>query len=211
VRQFQHTRSGAPAKRGTATTETVLVIPVLLILVSVTPWVAHLFLDLLVARGEAHRDVFDKTTSMVLMPDSLMNNHVNGAMSTQFGTLTTETRKHAFATFPPDVPASVNGIFDPPVAVNIPVGPFTLDLFGDGFPNYPVEGWEYIEHEPGFSEDSTVQLMTYGGVIRSPWTWLGWPWIATQDLMVEPKKLQDWQAEQEHIDDTIRERYKLAE
>jgi len=78
-------------------TETVLVIPVLLIVILMTPWVAHLFLDLLEARTEAHRDTYAKANTMVLMPEALMDNHVNTAMSAQFGALTTRTRRHTFA------------------------------------------------------------------------------------------------------------------
>ena len=188
-----------------------LVIPVLLIVVGLAPWLAHMFLDLLVARTEAHRDTFDKTTTIVLMPEALMDDHVNSAMSSQFGALTKATRRHSFAEFPLDVPGSVEGIIDSPGGTSISMGPFSLDLFPDGFPNSPVEGWEYIARPRGFGGDGEMHFMTYGAAVRSPWTKLGWPWIATQDMIFEPAKLQGWQGDQEEIDDNMRERYRLAE
>jgi len=184
---------------------------VLLILVGMAPWVAHLFLDILVTRTEAHRDAFAKTTTFVLMPEAMMDNHVNSLMSVQFGALTPETRQHAFAGFPPEVPGSINGILDPPEGLGISLGPFSLDLFPDGFPNATVEGWEYVARPNLFEDQEQLHLMAYGAVIRSPWTKLGWPWVATQDIMWEPKQMQDWQGSQERVDDDMRERYKLAE
>ena len=192
-------------------TETLLVLPVLLLFVGLAPWVAHLFLDVQVARAEAHRDTFAKTTTFLLMPEAMMDNHVNSMMSSQFGAITPRSRRHAFAGFPPEVPDSINGILDPPETLDISVGPFTLDLFPGGFPNSTVEGWEYIPRDNALEGQDQLHLMAYGAVIRSPWTRLGWPWVATQDMMWEPKLMQDWQGEQEKIDDDLRERYKLAE
>lgn len=200
-----------PRRRGTATTETILVLPLFLLFVVMTPWVAHLFLDVQVARTEAHRDTFAKTTTMLLMPEALMDNHVNAAMSSQFGAITSDSRQHALASPPPAIPDSINGILDPPEGLDISIGPFTLDLFPGGFPNSTVEGWEYIPRANAFGVEEDLHLMAYGAVIRSPWTRLGWPWVATQDIMWEPKLMQDWQGEQEKIDDDMRERYKLAE
>lgn len=198
-------------RRGTATTETVLVIPVLLLVVGMTPWIAHMFLDHLVARTEAHRDTLDKSTTLVLMPEALMDNHVNDSMSSQFGRLTPQTRQHAFAGLPPDVPDSVDAILDPPGGSSIPLGPFSLDLFPEGFSNFPVEGWEYVRRPGAFEAQDDMHFMTYAVVIRSPWTKLGWPWLATQDLLWEPAKIQGWQGDQEKVDDAMRERYRLAE
>lgn len=197
--------------RGTATTETLLVIPVLLLVVVLAPRVAHLFLDALVTRAEAHRDTFAKTTSFVLMPEAMMDNHVNSLMSAQFGALTPSSRRHAFAEFPPDVPPSINAALDAPEALEIPLGPFSLELCTEGYPNSVVEGWGYTAHSGSIAGQQPVHLMAYGAVIRSPWTKLGWPWVATQDIMWEPKQMQDWQGAQERIDDDMRERYKLAE
>ncbi len=182
-----------------------------MLVVAIAPWLAHMFLTLLVGRTEAHRDVFDKTTTFVLMPEAMMSNHVNSAMSTQFGALTPQTRRHAFADFPPLVPDSINNILDPPGNQAISIGPFSLDLFAEGFPNATVEGWEYITHPKAFTGQGLMHFMTYGAVIRSPWTRLGWPWVATQDIIAEPGKMQGWQGDQEQIDDPMRERYKLAE
>ena len=81
----------------------------LLLVVGMTPWLAHMFLDLIVTRTEAHRDTFDKTTTFVLMPEAMMSNHVNGRMANEFGTLTTQTRQHALAQAPPAVSARARG------------------------------------------------------------------------------------------------------
>lgn len=196
-------------------TETVLVLPVLLVVVGLAPVVAHMFLDMLVARTEAHRDTFDKTTTFALMPDALMNNHVNSALSAQFGAVNPTTRKHAFAEFPPDYTQyapNIDNIFDPPGGIGIPIGPWTIDIFGDGFPNATVEGWEYIRRPQVFGGQGEMHIMTYGAVIRSPWTKLGYPFVPTQDLFTEPKKMQDWYGDLELSDmSDIRTAYHLAE
>ncbi len=193
-------------------TETVLIIMPLLIVILLAPWAAGMFLDLQLARTEAHRDMFDKTTTMLLMPEALMSNHVNDELSSQFGELTPQTRQHEFASFPPDVPSSVNDIFDPPGGLSIKFSStVSLDLFEDGFPNYPVEGWEYVRRNGFFENSEDLHFMTYGSTIRSPWTWLGYPMVATQDLIFEPKQMQDWQGEQEAVDEDMRGRLKLAE
>jgi len=193
-------------------TEALLVTLPLLIIVFLAPFAAHVYLDLQFARTEAHRDMFDKTTSMLIMPDALMDNSVNDAMGPQFGQLTPASRQHAFASFPPDVPDSVNNIFDPPGGLSIKFTPtVSLDLFDDGFPNYPVEGWEYIQRRGLLETSDDLFFMTYGATIRSPWTWLGYPVVATQDLIFEPKQMQDWQGEQEFVDDDARTALKMAE
>ena len=193
-------------------TETILVIMPLMVVIFLAPWAASMFLDLQTTRTEAHRDMFDKTATMLLMPEALMNNHVNSELSSQFGALTAETRQHEFSSFPPDVPDSVNNIFDAPGSLSIKFSStVSLDLFEEGFPNYPVEGWEYIQRR-GFLEGSPdLHFMTYGSAIRSPWTWLGYPMVATQDLIFEPKQMQEWQGEQEAVDEDMRGRLKIAE
>ncbi len=198
-------------RRGTATTETVLIIPVLLLVVGMTPWMAHMFLDLQVTRTEAHRDMFEKTTCWALMPETMMSNHVNSRMESQFGLLTEGTRQHALAKNPPEVPESVNNILDAPSSQDMTKGAYTLDLFDEGFPNNTVEGWEYIERPKALSVPGSLHFMAYGYVIRSPWTKLGWPWIPTQDFIAEPGKMQGWQGDLAKIDDEMRKRYKLAE
>ncbi len=211
--------------RGTAVTEAVLVIPALLLIVGMAPWVAHMFLDVLVTRTEAHRDTFDKTTTVVLMPEAMMSNYVNRAMSSQFGDLTASTRQHALAHAPPDIPSSLDGVLmrgtfreemfrysrNGPDKLEIELGPFSLSLFPEGFPHSSVEGWEYIQRPKTFADQEELHFMAYGTVIRSPWTKLGWPWVATQDLLYEPKQIQDWQESQLQVKDKMRERYKLAE
>jgi hypothetical protein len=205
-------------RRGTATTETVLVIPVLLIMVSLAPWVAHLFLDLMVARTEAHRDAFDKTTTFLLLPESFMDNHINDAAATQFGEVNATTRQHAFATFPEEVPSDITDLIGGPESTSLTIKGIEFDTFPEGFPNNAVEGWEYIRHQPKFGGSQPIHMMTYAAVARSPWTYLGWPWIPTQDAVWEPKLLQDWHGEQDKIggmgdndDEDGREKYKLAE
>lgn len=193
-------------------TETILVLLPLMLVVFLAPFAAHMFLDLQVARTEAHRDMFDKTTSMLIMPEALMSNHVNNAMASQFGALNAQSRQHAFAAFPAEVPGPINDIFDPPGSLGIKfTSTVSLDLFEEGFPNYPVEGWEYINRRGLFEASPDLHFMTYGATIRSPWTWLGYPMVATQDLIFEPKQMQDWQGEQDLIGEGAVEALKMAE
>lgn len=207
-----HARTSARARRGTATTETVLVIIPLLMLVGMAPWIAHMFLDLQVARTEAARDSFDKTTTMLLMPEAMMDNHVNGELGNQFGHLTTASRRHAFAGFPEEVPASIDAILDPPGSLAITfVEGVALDLFDEGFPNRAVEGWEYVRRDGPLSTSPEQHFMTYAAQIRSPWTYLGYPMVATQDLIFEPKQMQDWRDELSGLEDSMVEELKLAE
>ena len=37
-----------------------------------------------------------------------------------------------------------------------------------------------------------MELMRYAAVIRSPWTWLGWPSVPTQDLWPERAQITSW-------------------
>lgn len=189
-----------------------LILGPLLLLVILAPFLAHLFLDLQVTRTEAHRDTFDKATSMLLFPQSIMENHLQQALNSQFGALTVENRQHAFGTFPPAVPDSINNILDAPGEQTLNFGDrFEVDLFSDGFPNAMVEGWEYVVHRPRTQGVQDMHFMSYGGIVRSPWTWLGWPWVTSQDMIIEPKKMQDWQGDQSQVDEDMRERLKLAE
>lgn len=187
-----------------------------------TPLIAFLFLDLQITRSEAHRDMFDKTTTTFLLPSALMSAHVNDELSAQFGALTTENRQHAFAAFPPAVPDGANdpnGLIDPPGAVSIgakvsgsakkDLG--SLDLFEGGFPNNTTEGWEYTPRRGMFEQSDDIHFMTYAATIRSPWTYLGWPFVAAQDMIFEPAQMQGWAGDQVKVDEDMRGRLKIAE
>ena len=190
---------------GVATTETVLVIIPLLLLVGMAPWMAHMFLDLQVARTEAHRDAFDKTTMMLLLPEAFMDKHIAGEMTDQFGAINEKTRRHALAGIPdsqdssgdavspPAIPKAVEAIYDSPGGLDIKfTESFSVNLFDDGFPNATVEGWEYIVRPGPVSGSPDMHFMTYAATLRSTWTWLGYPMVTTQDLIYEPSKMQDW-------------------
>lgn len=200
--------------RGTAMTEAVLVTIPLLMVVGLAPWIAGMFLDLQEARTEAHRDMFDKTHSMLILPEAVVENHLQGPLDAQFpgGALTGSSRWHRFPDFPVDVPDALTSEVEAPDATSLSfTETLELDLFDEGFPNSPVEGWEFVEREGATAAGTPMHFLTYAAVIRSPWTWLGYPWVTSQDLIYEPSQMQSWVEKLQAVDDGMREAYKLAE
>jgi hypothetical protein len=158
------------------------------------------------ARTEAHRDMFDKTTTLMLIPEPVT--------SSRFNQITVQQRRHAYPAFPPSVDDLVpnpNNIMDPPDGMRLVVGPQVVDVFPDGFPNQYVEGWKYrdFRYRGGwFAGD--MELMRYGAVIRPPWTWLGWPFIPAQDAFYEPRRIRAWYGDNE-LDDRVKDVLKLID
>ena len=185
-------------------------IPVLLIFVVLAPAIAHMFLNLQTARAEAHRDTFSKSRTAFLLPDSIMDSHINDEMDSQFGSIDPTTRQHVFASSV-EIPSAPNNLFDAPEPLEIDLKVTSIELFPEGFPNSIAEGWEYIPHKWSLLGGGTQHMMTYGTVPRSAWTYLGWPWVPTQDLVFEPYQMQSWHGGLSGVNEDMRERYKLAE
>lgn len=212
------------SRRGTAMTEALLICIPMLLVAGIAPFVAGMFLDLQEARTEAHRDMFDKTHTMLIFPESVMENHLQGPINDQFagGELTGRSRQHVFAAFPPELPTALSEFKAGDVEIKPPDGlsidftdSLSLDLFNEGFPNSPVEGWEFVERRGIFSSSAPIQFLTYAATIRSPWTKLGYPWVTSQDLMFEPSQVQSWvgniQIEDPSSHGNIWYRFRLAE
>jgi hypothetical protein len=152
------------AEKGTATVEAVLVLSVIVVFFALAPSIWRIWRNDLVARTEAHRDMFDKTTTFFQIPEELY---------TAAGVISEDMRRHIFPTFPPDLSNH---------------SPFPTDL-----PNVYVEGWQRQAFRiPSGPLRADMQLFRYGAVIRSPWTWLGYPFIPTQDMIVERPKIASW-------------------
>lgn len=209
-----HRERPTAGRRGTATTEVVLIIPILLMWALVVPWVAQFFLELMMTRTEAHRDMLDKTTTFVVSPGTTQ---AQGSDTSPWG-FTPSAREHSLAGFPQAVPTAFDALGTPSAQeVNVG-GPFpAFELFAEGFSNAAVEGWETTEYSRIIELVGTrlggkpAFLTAYGAVIRSPWTRLGWPWIPTQDMKFEPAAMKEWHEGATALDDDIRGRYNLAE
>jgi len=169
-------------------TEAALVMIPLVAFLMIMPAITLIWTSEQYVRTEAHRDMFDKTTSFVQLPrgDKLI-----------YGTPIMERqRRRAYPLFPPEI-ASLSG--DPNSIIKAPGSktvqfPFNkVDLFPEGFPNYYAEGWQYRKFKyAGGWWAGEMELMRYGAVIRTPWTWLGWPSVPTQDAYYEPLQIQGW-------------------
>jgi hypothetical protein len=199
-------------KAGTATTEAALVMIPLVFFLMLSPGIWTLWVNEQHARVEAHRDMFDKTTTLVLLPEAFPVPPV----ASHFGTISASQRRHAFATFPPSLatlrpvaPSSVLSLMSAPSTAKLTMGPHQVEAFPDGFPNQFVEGWKYqpVEFMGGWWKGD-VELMRYGAVVRSPWTWLGWPFVPTQDLIIEPFMVQSWFGSNE-VDSDVKKRLRL--
>lgn len=191
---------GLPARRGTAMAEALLILIPLLLLAGLAPFVAGMFLDMQTARTEAHRDMLDKTHTILILPDSVMKRSLQAAYDARSpgGKLTEETRLHSFAEVP-SVPTKLANFSQDGVAIDVPAWAplplaknMQLDLFDPGFPNNAVEGWEFIERPGLMAQSELVQLLSYAVSLRSPWTRLGYPWVTSQDMIYEPGLMQSW-------------------
>lgn len=176
---------------GTAITEAALVMVTMVFFLLLPPAILKIWLNEQRARTEAHRDMFDKTVTMLLLPEA------GDTTSSHFGDISVRQRRHAYPTFPPMI-----DVIDAPDPTDATVGPQVVEIFPDGFPNQYVEGWKYVgEGKIGAYEKyeyaggwffGEMDHMRYGAVIRSPWTWMGWPFVATQDAWWEPQAVQGW-------------------
>lgn len=173
---------------GTAITEAALVMLPLVFFLMIAPAIALIWASEQYARTEAHRDMFDKTTVFVQLP--------RGDKTGTGDTIAPTDRRRVYPVMPPKIDGlrgNPNSILDAPDEVSLGVGPFTASLFPEGFPNYYAEGWQYqkVTYAGGWWKGE-VELMRYGAVARTPWTWLGWPFIASQDAYFEPQQIQSW-------------------
>lgn len=161
----------------------------LLFFLLIAPAIALIWASEQHARTEAHRDMFDKTTLFIQVPRG---------DKTGVGTpITATNRRHAYPVdMPPkiaDLSGDPNDTIDAPSEVSLSIASRTATLFPEGFPNYYAEGWQYLEVEyAGGWWRGDLELMRYGVVARSPWTWLGWPFIPSQDAYFEPQQIQAW-------------------
>jgi hypothetical protein len=66
------------------------------------------------------------------------------------------------------------------------------------FSNHAVQGWQWrhvrYSAGPGWFRGE-MNLARYDAAIRSPWTWLGYPFIPTQDFRSEPAAVRKWYKE----------------
>ena len=201
-------------RAGTAITEAALVMIPLVFFLMLAPGVWFIWVNEQQARTEAHRDAFDKTTTLILIPEA----RPNPITSSHFGTITVSQREHAYPSFPPSLddlgtndPNDVLNLLKPPSGKQLIVGPQLIECFPDGLPNQPVEGWQYqpVQFRGGWWTGD-VELLRYAAVVRSPWTWMGWPFVPIQDVYWEPKQVQGWYGSNE-VDKPIKSSLKLMD
>ena len=87
------------------------------------------------------------------------------------------------------------------------------------FVNEYVEGWRWntVEYGTGFEWfKGDLEISRYSAVIRPPWTWVGWPMVATQETRFRPKsettKVRDayWKAYDKTMDKKTVKALKLS-
>lgn len=175
---------------GTAITEAALVMLPLVFFLLIAPAIALIWASEQFARTEVHRDMFDKTTVFMQLP--------KGDKTGVGDVISVTDRRRAYPDMPPKIDGlsrNPNGIIDAPKKVDLSFayGYLTASLFPEGFPNYYAEGWQYrkVEYAGGWWKGE-LDLLRYGAVARTPWTWLGWPFVTSQDAYFEPKQIQSW-------------------
>ena len=110
--------------------------------------------------------MFDKTSTFYPIPEDLY---------TGFGLIDEGMRRHIYPTFPPET------------------GTGDLKDFPKDLPNIYVEGWQrQVFRIPSGPLRANMRLYRYGAVIRSPWTWLGYPFIPTQAMLEERPTIVQW-------------------
>jgi hypothetical protein len=208
---LQRTNSIHRSETGAVMVEAALVMIPLLFFLMLAPTMLFIWAREQEARTEAHRDMFDKTTiPILLLPEAPYGTYGGGITSGQLGTIPVAypRRLHAYPEFPPEVP---DGAVDKPDGLDVTIGGVIHDIFPDGFPNQYVEGWQKRVVKPrGGWFAGEIELKRYGAVIRSPWTWMGWPFIPTQDIIWEPGQIQGWY-DDNTIDEDIRGFLQLME
>lgn len=157
----------APVRdRGVVMVESVFIFMMLLFLLLVYQALEKQWLYEITARSKAHDRTFWKAAATpIAIPQvglpSLLTGHTN---------------------------LSVQGI--PSLS---PTPPSWLDGYKQ-FHTKPVEGWKTAEVTYGSGWDlyrGTYKMHRYGGATRPSWTWLGFPFVYTQDMM-ERGKVKDW-------------------
>lgn len=203
---------------GTAITEAALVMLPLVFFLMIAPAIALIWASEQYARTEAHRDMFDKTTIVMLIPEAPHpSGSDSGITSGHFGNISVPDRLHLYPTFPPsigDLSPNPNSLVKAPGGLELTVSNKLVEAFPDGFPNQYVEGWQYLKVKPRggwFPDDFEIDFMRYGAVIRTPWTWLGWPFVPMQDIYWEPRQIHAWYDDAGKIEDDTKTALKLVD
>jgi hypothetical protein len=159
--------------------ESALILIVLLFFLLLAPAVWRIWMTDQHARAEAHRKLYYKLTLWIRLPD------VNppGFMNRLAG-----LPAHDGPGFPPDIPRldryeSIGG---------------GLDRYRQ-LSNHAVQGWQWrhvrYSAGPGWWRGE-MNLARYNGAVRSPWTWMGYPFIPTQEINYggssEPGRVRAW-------------------
>jgi len=187
-------------QRGQVMVESAMVLLVLLVFLLLSP-VIWLFWEVEQdAQIDAHRGAYYKATWPVRLPrvESTVPKGILEFLS-----------KHKFPKFPEDLKKLK---LDPKPPD---------DLKGyEKFVNEYVEGWQWntVEYGTGFEWfKGELEISRYSAVIRPPWTWVGWPMVATQETRFrgkssETRKVRDayWKAYDETMDKKTVKALKLS-
>lgn len=158
--------------------ESALILIVLLFFLLLAPAVWQIWITDQYARAEAHRKLFYKLTLPVRLPEMNPPGFVNRLAGLP---------AHDGPRFPPAIPDL--GRYER-------IGS-KLDGY-KSFSNHSVQGWQWrhvrYSAGPGWFRGE-MNLARYDAAIRSPWTWLGYPFIPTQDFRSEPAAVRKWYKE----------------
>lgn len=180
-------REQSREETGVATIETMLVAIPIVLFTMLAVYSAKTLLLEQGARNEAHSDVMDKAYAF----STSMADGLAAQEALIFGELTAEGRRHSLKPAAAEIPEGVTADFGPPDALTTTFGGSEFTMI-DGLPNSVIEGWGLTRYEDQFGSGSEQAFARYAILLRSPWTRLGYPYLVTQDFMLEPRQMQAW-------------------
>ncbi len=152
-------------------------------------------------RTETHRDMFHKTTLAIHYPNPDPRATDNDFIKPVLSWLRDMLFGGGFPEFPPSlqeepIDGHLNKFREGDSNLWPEASGWRAYAFPDGFPNTVVLGWKYDEFKThwilGTGDEGTMTLKGNAGVVRSPWTYMGWPFIPTQDCIWEPDRVRGW-------------------
>lgn len=166
--------------RGQIVVESTFVMLVLLFFLLLSPAIWKVWINEQHARSETHRRTFYRLAlPVVLVPQSAQE------LARKTGKPLSWFLGHEFPDFP-DMPELEGEI------------PENLKGYEE-FSNRFVEGWHWarVEYSSGWQYHGELEISRYAATIRPGWSWMGWPFVPTQETSIRGKtsetcKVRDW-------------------